>query len=91
MKNIFKSNRICKVCALLLATLTLPPLAHTEDRDGRDQNKEHRWGDHDTDIDRDRKVPVVPEANAGWVLIPFFGAVLLFSSRRLLGTALAKK
>jgi hypothetical protein len=25
-----------------------------------------------------RPIPVVPEANAAWVLIPFFGAVLLF-------------
>jgi hypothetical protein len=24
------------------------------------------------------KIPVVPEANAGWVLIPFFGTVLLY-------------
>lgn len=27
-------------------------------------------------------VPVVPEANAGWVLVPVVGAMLLFSSRR---------
>jgi hypothetical protein len=42
----------------------------------------HSWGDHNTDKDRDRNVPVVPEANAGWVLIPFFGAVLFFSARQ---------
>ena len=28
-------------------------------------------------------IPVVPEANAGWVLIPVMAAVLLFSSRQL--------
>jgi hypothetical protein len=37
----------------------------------------------------DKDIPVVPEANAGWVLIPFFGAVLLFSSRRFLSTKLS--
>ena len=28
-------------------------------------------------------IPVVPEAKAGWVLIPFVGAVLIFSWRQL--------
>ena len=28
-------------------------------------------------------VPMLPEANAGWTLIPFVGAVLLCSTRRL--------
>jgi hypothetical protein len=31
----------------------------------------------------ERQIPVVPEANAAWVLIPFLGAVLLYSSRHL--------
>jgi hypothetical protein len=93
MKNFLKSNPIRKVGALLAATLILPALAHAEDRDRRDQYNDSRWwcerdenngDDHDADKDRDRKVPVVPETNAGWVLIPFVGAVLLFSSRRLL-------
>jgi hypothetical protein len=30
-----------------------------------------------------RNISAVPEANAGWVLIPFFGVVLLFSARNL--------
>jgi hypothetical protein len=41
---------------------------------------EHSWGEKDTT--RNKDVPVVPEANAGWVLVPFFGAVLLFSWRQ---------
>ena len=44
---------------------------------------EHSWGEKDTTRDRAKDVPVVPEANAGWVLVPFFGAVLLFSARQL--------
>ena len=43
---------------------------------------EHSWGEKDTARDREKDVPVVPEANAAWVLIPFFGAVLLFSWRQ---------
>jgi hypothetical protein len=80
-------NRILKCCALVAATLVLPALAYADrdhDKD-RDQDKgssrdsdEHRGDDRD----RDCHIPIVPEANAGWVLIPFVGAVLLFSWRR---------
>ena len=28
-------------------------------------------------------IPVTPEPNVAWVLVPFFGAVLLFSARQL--------
>jgi hypothetical protein len=35
------------------------------------------------DYQGNQQVLVVPEANAGWVLVPFFGAVLLFSARQL--------
>jgi len=89
-------NGISKVCALGAAILILPVLAYADhdsdkgnkgnkgDNDGQQwgEKDEPRWGDHYIDRDRDRHVPVVPEANAGWVLIPFFGAVLLFSARQ---------
>jgi hypothetical protein len=74
-----------KACALLAATLMLPVLAYADHDGGKGtkvDNDEHRWGDHDTHRDRDRHFPVVPEANAGWVLVPFFGAVLLYSWRQ---------
>jgi hypothetical protein len=48
------------------------------DRDNVRDNHEQRGSDRD----RDDHIPVVPEANAGWVLIPFVGAVLLFSWRQ---------
>jgi len=65
------------VCALAAAALLLPALAYA----GQDNSK----GNDDNQGDRrERPIPVVPEANAGWVLLPFFGAVLLFSSRQLL-------
>ena len=58
----------------------------------RDKDKgASRWGDQNGDndknrfipVDKNKPIPVVPEASAGWVLLPFFGAVLVFSSRQL--------
>ena len=77
----------CKVCALASAILILPVLAYA----GHDQDK--RGGNDDNKgkgSDREKRIPVVPEANPAWVLVPFFGAVLLFSSRRFLSANLAK-
>ena len=74
-------NHLRKTCALVAVTLILPALAYADrdhDRDNDRDNHEQRGGDRD----RDDHIPVVPEANAGWVLIPFVGAVLLFSWRQ---------
>ena len=72
-------NHFRKVCALAAATLILPALTYA----GHD-NKDNDGGKNGRGNDRDEKqIPVVPEANAAWVLIPFVGAVLLFSSRHL--------
>ena len=74
-------NHLLKTCALVAVTLILPALAYADrdhDRDNNRDNHEQRGGDRD----RDDHIPVVPEANAGWVLIPFVGAVLLFSWRQ---------
>jgi len=77
-----------KVCALVAASLILPALAYAD----RDNDKDNHWradnDEHHGKGDNDKhqgnqKIPVVPEANAAWVLIPFLGAVLLFSSRHL--------
>jgi hypothetical protein len=69
-------NNISKVCALIAATLVLPALAYA-DHDGAKGEKGNK-GDKDPG---DKHIPVVPEANAAWVLVPFFGAVLLLSWR----------
>jgi hypothetical protein len=76
-------NRFGKVFALAAATLILPALVYADrdhDRGNNRDNDDHaqRGGDRD----RNDHIPVVPEANAGWVLIPFVGAVLLFSWRQ---------
>jgi hypothetical protein len=68
-----------KVCALVAASLILPALAYA-DRDNDRVN--HGKGDNNERRGNPR-ISAVPEANAGWVLVPFFGAVLLFSARHL--------
>jgi hypothetical protein len=74
-----------KVCALVAASLIVPPLAYA-DRDNDRVN--HGRGDNDGKGDNNERhgnprISAVPEANAGWVLGPFFGAILLFSARHL--------
>jgi hypothetical protein len=79
-----------KVAALVAASLIILALAYADhgkwnkgnnDEDRWGERDEHQWGDDDRKNDRDRRWPVVPEANAAWLLAPFFGAVLLFSAR----------
>jgi hypothetical protein len=73
-------NPLRKTCALVAVTLILPALAYADrDHDRDNNNHEQRGGDCDR---HDPRVSAVPEANAGWVLIPFVGAVLLFSWRQ---------
>jgi hypothetical protein len=70
-------NRLRLACVLLATTLFLPVLAYagTDNGKGNDGQNNGNQNGHN-------EIPVVPEANAGWVLIPFFGAVLLFSWRQ---------
>jgi len=66
-----------RACALAAAMLILPALAYAGTDNGKGnggQNNGNQYG---------RNIPVVPEANTGIVLIPFFGAILLFSAYRL--------
>ena len=66
-----------KVCALVTAALVLPALAYADkgDKGDKGDKSEHKGKG-------DPKVSSVPEANAGWVLIPFLGLVLVFSARQ---------
>jgi hypothetical protein len=70
-------NRIGKVCAIVAAALVLPVLAYA----GRDNGKGN-GGENPGKQNGDPPVSWTPEANAAWVLVPFFGAVLLFSWRQ---------
>jgi len=75
-----------KVCALAAASLILPALAFA---DRHNDKGDHGRGDNDKDQEGgseghgDPRVSSVPEANTAWILIPFMGAVLLFSARHL--------
>ena len=81
-------NLIRKACVLTAVTLILPALAYADRDNDRDNDRDHDrdlnrdYHEQRGDRDRDKHIPVVPEANAGWVLIPFVGAVLLFSWRQ---------
>jgi hypothetical protein len=70
-------NRLGKVLALVAATLILPALAHAGTDEGKGNDGQNNGNQYGKD-----SIPVVPEANTGWVLIPFVGAVLFFSWRQ---------
>jgi hypothetical protein len=73
-----------KLCALIAATLVLPALAFAGHDNGKgNDDRNNGRGDND-EHHGDPRILAVPEANAGIVLIPFVGAVLLFSARHLL-------
>jgi hypothetical protein len=64
---------------------------HANRWDDHNRDDANRWGDHDMDRgigDRDRDpgrppIPSVPDvANTAWLLLPVFGAVLVFSARQ---------
>jgi hypothetical protein len=71
-------KRICKICALVAATLILPMLAYA----GTDNGTGNNGKNNGRQYGHDKNVPVVPEVNPVWVLLPFTGAVLLLSWRR---------
>lgn len=66
-----------KICAIFATTLILPVLAYADHQDGNSQ------GDDNNSQGHKDQIPVVPEANPAWVLVPFVGAVLLYSWRQL--------
>ena len=77
-------SRVRILSALVAASIVLPALAyagHDNDKKNSDRGNDRR-GDNDK-RHGDPHVSAVPEANAAWVLIPFVGAVLLFSARNL--------
>jgi hypothetical protein len=71
-----------KLCALVAATL-IPVLSYAGTDNGNGNGGQNNGNQNGHNKGGNLPVPAVPEANAGWVLIPFFGAVLLFSARQL--------
>jgi hypothetical protein len=82
MKYLQLHQNVRKVCALVAASLILPALAYASHDNGKGNDGQNNGRGNDRG---DKHVPVVPEASAGWVLVPFFGAVLLFSAKQLFG------
>jgi hypothetical protein len=88
MHSLHPHLHLRKASALMAAVLILPALAFAGHDNGKGNDRENNDRENNGrennrgDKDRDRDIPVVPEASAGWVLIPFVGAVLLFSWRR---------
>ncbi len=81
MSSFPSRDHLSKVCALVAAALILPVLAFAGTDNGNGNNGQNNGNQHGKVTDP--PVSAVPEANAGWVLIPFFGIVLLFSARQL--------
>jgi hypothetical protein len=83
------SFQLRKIFIIVAAGLMLPALTHAKDIDwgkgdkgdkGENSDKDDRGGKGEKG---DPRVSSVPEANTAWVLLPFVGAVLLFSTRQL--------
>jgi hypothetical protein len=82
MSSFHSRDHLSRACALVAATLILPVLAFAGTDKGNGNNGQNNGNQYGKV--KDPPVSPVPEANAGWVLIPFFGIVLLFSARQLL-------
>jgi len=77
---------IRKICSLVAAGLILPALAHAKDIqwDKWDSgDKGEKGGRCEKGGKGYPRVSAVPEANTVWILVPFMGAVLLYSGRHL--------
>jgi hypothetical protein len=83
MSSFPSHDHLRKVCALSAAALILPVLAFAGTDNGQGNNGQNNGNQYGKGKNDDPPVSAVPEANAGWVLIPFFGIVLLFSARQL--------
>ena len=83
MKLAFLSRRARTVGAVGLATLMLSTLAYADPKDVPPGLEKKDVSGVPPGQAKKEDPPVVPEANAGWVLIPVVAAVLFFSTRRL--------
>jgi hypothetical protein len=83
------SLQLRKIFIIVAAGLMLPALTHAKDIDwgkgdkggkGEKSDKDDKGGRGEKG---DPRVSSVPETSTAWVLLPFIGAVLLFSTRQL--------
>ena len=79
---IFSRIPFRKVCALVTAALVLPALAYADKGEKGEKGEKGDKGEKSEHKGKGSDIPVVPEANTGWILIPFLGIVLVFSARK---------
>jgi hypothetical protein len=75
MNMSFFGNNVRKLSVLIAACLIVPAVAYAGSDNGNGNG-----GQNNGNQNGKKKVPAVPEVNTTFVLIPVFGAVLLFSS-----------
>jgi hypothetical protein len=83
MKYFSSHDHLRKMSALTAAAFVLPALAFAGHDNGKGSDGQNKGRGDNDDRHGDPHISAVPEANAGWVLVPFMGAVLLFSARKL--------
>jgi hypothetical protein len=74
-------SKVGKIFALIAATLTVPVLAYIG-KAGTDNGGGNGGTNNGEQTGHHQGVPVVPEVNTVWVLVPVAGAALLLSWRR---------
>jgi hypothetical protein len=84
MKYLRLQNHIPKIFAVVTASLIFSGLALAGTDNGKGNGGSNNGNQYGKNNGGDPSISSVPEANAGWVLVPFMGAVLLFSSLQLL-------
>ena len=82
MNYLRSPNRLPRIFAVVTASFILSGLALAGTDNGKG-NGGNNNGNQNGKNKGDPSISSVPEANAGWVLVPFMGAVLLFSSLQL--------
>jgi hypothetical protein len=82
--RLYNYNHVRKILALLAAILIIPALAPAYGGNGQGQNGNNQG-------QNGGGIPSAPEVNTGIVLIPFVGAVLVFSAFQLLRAKAAQK
>jgi hypothetical protein len=87
MDSLRLQNRVRKICALVAITLILPALAYAQNNQGGNNQGQN----NNNQGQNQNNPPRAPEGNAGWVLVPFLGAVLIFSTRQLFRAKAAEK
>jgi hypothetical protein len=67
----------------VVEVLFVAALAFAGHDNGKENDRQNNGPGNNEKHHGDPRMSAVPEANTGWVLLPFLGVVLLFSARHL--------